>query len=111
MSKPVYQWVASEKVTRRHKILQAICEEFECTEREVKSRRKVQHLVDARTVYCYIMRIKLFETFKRIAIDIRRDHTVVMWNVRRMEDIILNKDWLYQKYKRIIKELFTKQII
>lgn len=59
-------------------VLNAINEQLQVTPEQIKSKVRYRHIVDARHIYCYIMRKKFCVTSVGIGKEINRDHATVL---------------------------------
>lgn len=96
---------------RRKIILEMVCEEFGCTEQEIRSLVRKRPFSDARAVCSYIMRTHLKDTFIRIGMELNKDHSSVIEQIKRVEAFIYTKDLVAKKLRKIEGELLQRQII
>ena len=108
----IYKWdFPVVKRETRERVMKAVCIEFDISEEELRSKRAFRHLVDARTVYAWLCREYLSDTYMRIGKELGgRTHSAVISLVNRMEDFIYVKDNLTHRLKLIEHKILTQSI-
>ncbi len=71
--------------SKRRQIMRLVCREFDVQPAAIKGPGKETKIVNARSVYCYLLRKHLGETLKMIGQDVKRDHTTALYCIRRVE--------------------------
>lgn len=105
----LYEWDVKPWFPRPD-ILKVVLEEFRCDITELRSKSRLLILVDARTIYCHL--VKKYSTATTIILgsELDRDHTAISHFWGRMEDRIYSKDPLIERLKTIENKLLTKQL-
>ena len=86
---------------RQEMVLEAIKEVFDITYQELQSKYRFGPIVEARHIYCFLMRKYLKWSFKSIGESINRDHTTVMHSIRTCEDLCFAEP----EYKKTLNHL------
>lgn len=100
----IYAWDLPEQ-NIHEKVMAEVCIEFECSQEDLRGPSKLSELVNARRVFCYLMRRKSGYTLKRLGSIIQRDHSVVAHHAMRMDDFLFTKDPLVARLQRIETKL------
>lgn len=105
-----YEWVRPRVADQpfRNEIREKVCYEFECSLEEFLSKSRKRKIVDARGVYCHLVRKHTNDTLMRIAIEIGwRDHASVINLIKRTEDLIYVKDPIADVVQKIESEILN----
>jgi chromosomal replication initiation ATPase DnaA len=76
----------------------------------LKSRSTKRDHAYARGVYAYFCRKMLYDTFQRIGDDINRDHSNVIYILKRIEGLICIKDAIADQIAAMEQKLLTTHI-
>lgn len=107
----IYKWDFPEKEPFRQQLVKAICEEFAIQPEDLTGTRSFHHLVDARSVYAYLCREHLRDTYMRIGIDLgNRSHATVINLLQRLKDLIYVKDKVANKLRAVEQKILTQSI-
>lgn len=109
----LYKWVipAKGKQSFRDELMEVICHEFKVTKEDVTGKRSFHHLVDARSIYAFLCREYLHDTYMRIGIDLgNRSHATVINLLQRLKDLVYVNDKIAVKLKKIEEEILNQSI-
>jgi chromosomal replication initiation ATPase DnaA len=88
------------------------CLEFGCTPDLIMGKSKMQPETDARRVVAYLMRKHIGMVYKSIAMQLKRDHTTVIHNINKLQDLIFVNDPIcFQLRRSEVKFLKYKKSI
>lgn len=87
------------------KIISEVARTYNVSESDILSNRRTQDLVIARQVAMYIAKKTTDLSFKAIGESFGKDHTTVLYNVRRIEDFLKDKPYQKELVDDIIKNL------
>lgn len=85
----VNYWVAPIRIMDEAtplRIINATCLAFDVTQLELISTNRKRKLVRARFICMYVMKKKLQLSLKKIGWLFNRDHTTVMWAIKKIDD-------------------------
>ncbi len=89
-------------------VISAVCEEFECTPEQLKcSKRNAAHS-HARIAAAYFLRDRLKNTLQRVGIELNRDHSTIVYLLKKVEDYRFTKHETYYRIARIEQKLFNQ---
>ncbi len=88
------------------RIVEQVAHTYRVSEADILSKRKTADLVFARQVAMYVARETTELPYKAIGESFGKDHSTVLYNVRKIEDYL--KDRPYEK--SVIDEIFKKDI-
>jgi chromosomal replication initiator protein len=116
MNKPVYRWEMgnNEKplavMDEVCIIFETVCNQFSVTKYEVRGKERENHIVNARMIIAYILRNKMHWTFERIGDELGdRDHSTICNLIKRMENCISVRSWVYSHYLEIMNKISAKK--
>ncbi len=92
---------------KRNHILELVCIEFGVTLNDLKGKKKLAVLADARKAYAYLMRKHTNETLQRIGAEINRDHPNIIHIIVRVEELISVGDLIKEQIENIEKQLLN----
>jgi len=78
-----------------------ICEVFELTEIELKSRRRFRQIIDAKSMLCYILHRKLKYTSTESARFLNLDHATILHHCKKAEGLIETDKDFKEKFKQL----------
>ena len=87
------------------KIIAEVARTYNVSESDILSNRKTASLVLARQVAMYISRETTELSYKAIGESFGKDHTTVLYNVKRIEDFLKDKPYEKELVEDIIKNL------
>ena len=87
----------SDKKTKTINLIKRVCELYEISEKELKSKRRFHDLVEARQICHYIMRKIYGITCVRTGLEFGKDHSTVLYSCRNIENIM--------SYDKVFKNL------
>ena len=70
----------------------------------ILSRSRKTVFVDMRNLYCKILRSSYKYSFTAIAKELSKDHTTIIWNVKKFEDRYKNEE----DYRNLSNRIFEK---
>jgi chromosomal replication initiator protein len=92
-------------------LLKAVCDEFSITEKRLRNKGRERNNVNARIVYCYVLRTQMSLTYNQIgALVGKRDHTTIYYYVEKFKELcMIDKAFKYQANK-VLKNLNIDEI-
>ncbi len=87
------------------RIITEVARTYNVSESDILSNRKTASLVLARQVAMYISRETTDLSYKAIGESFGKDHTTVLYNVKRIEDFLKDKPYEKELVEEIIKNL------
>ncbi|MFN5170010.1 MAG: helix-turn-helix domain-containing protein [Cyclobacteriaceae bacterium] len=119
--KPQYTWdvpkrtyffdvaVTGQQQTR-NSVMEAVCEEMNVTAEELRGSQRKRAMVDARSVYSYLLRKYLNDTYHHIGMELNRDYTTVINLHMRAESLIsINDRSIRYIINKLEQKLFNHQ--
>jgi len=106
-----YKWDMPVNMSTRTlaqiQLLDEVCREFNCERADIKKITRRRELVDARSVYAYLLHKHLHYTVVRIGEEINRNHSSVVCALRRVESYIRMKDFVKDSLESIENNFLT----
>lgn len=94
--RPQYQWdVSRTKLSsseKRELIITAVCEAFEISTFDLKSKAQTQDIARARAAMSYLLRKHAKYTYAKIGMIISRHHTTILHQIRMAEEQIEQRE-------------------
>lgn len=103
MNKRINYWVyPAVQIARKTKanLLNRILQQFSITEEELKGKCRVRNLVEARSIYAYLLHKQFNETSVSVAKELNRNHATILHlcnNVSGLMDV--DRDFKERVYK------------
>lgn len=86
-------------------VLHAVCRASGATVAKMKSKSRIQAVVDARYVFYYLCREKYVFTFQELGSMLDQDHATVMYGLRRVSDYLVTDKPFQQLLAQCREEL------
>jgi hypothetical protein len=99
-----YLFSPQELKTTKEEVLKIIAKESALTVEGILSRSRKTGFVDMRNLYCKILRSSYKYSFTAIAKELSKDHTTIIWNVKKFEDRYKNEE----DYRNLSNRIFEK---
>jgi len=104
-----YTFLISPKIQKNHttpeRIFNKTCEVFNISPKVLKGKTRSPSIVIPRQLYSYFAKKQTNASLEKIASLIGQNHTSVLYSIKRVGNMILTKDNLYQKYINTYKHL------
>jgi chromosomal replication initiation ATPase DnaA len=89
---PTEQEHEKQKQVIRYELLKILSEEFQCSIPDIIGKSRLGNVVDARGVFAYALRTFENQKLREIAEQLEKDHSSVIFLIKRTEDLIFTKD-------------------
>lgn len=93
------------------RLILMLCQEYNVSWEKILSKKRNDNVVDARHLYCYVMREVFDKKFMWIASRIQRNHGAVFNSVNRVKNMIYTKDDQMMPVLNKIKKYLSNEIL
>ena len=94
---------------RIEKIISEVARSYNVSESDIYSNRKTQQLAQARQVAMFIVREMTDMSYKAIGDHFGRDHTTVLYNIKKIENFLKDKPYEKEMIENMIRNLQEAQ--
>ena len=110
LNKKKYPYLFSplELKLTKEEVLEVISEESGLSVNMIMSRCREPQFVDARNLYCKILKSTYKFNLPAIAKVMGKDHTTIIWNIKKFDDRYKNEDLYRDLSDRVFKKIGIK---
>lgn len=97
-------WVipSINRTEKKEYTLKKVCNVFEISERNLRSRSRLRNFVNARGMLCYILHKKRKLSSVEVSKFLNLNHATVLYHCKNMEGYLSYDEDLKMKYKQLI---------
>lgn len=100
---------ATPEPVKIEKIISEVARSYNVSEADIYSNRKTQQLAQARQVAMFIVREMTDMSYKAIGDHFGRDHTTVLYNIKKIENFLKDKPYEKEMIENMIRNLQEAQ--
>ena len=100
---------ATPEPVKIEKIISEVARSYNVSEADIYSNRKTQQLAQARQVAMFIVREMTDMSYKAIGDHFGRDHTTVLYNIKKIENFLKDKPYEKEMIENMIRNLQETQ--
>ena len=100
---------ATPEPVKIEKIISEVARSYNVSEAHIYSNRKTQQLAQARQVALFIVRELTVMSYKAIGDHFGRDHTTVLYNIKKIENFLKDKPYEKEMIENMIRNLQEAQ--
>ena len=100
---------ATPEPVKIEKIISEVARSYNVSEADIYSNRKTQQLPQARQVAMFIVREMTDMSYKAIGDHFGRDHTTVLYNIKKIENFLKDKPYEKEMIENMIRNLQEAQ--
>ncbi len=100
---------AAPEPVKIEKIISEVARSYNVSESDIYSNRKTQQLAQARQVAMFIVREMTDMSYKAIGDHFGRDHTTVLYNIKKIENFLKDKPYEKEMIENMIRNLQQAQ--
>ena len=100
---------ATPEPIKIEKIISEVARSYNVSEADIYSNRKTQQLAQARQVAMFIVREMTDMSYKAIGDHFGRDHTTVLYNIKKIENFLKDKPYEKEMIENMIRNLQEAQ--